>query len=175
MYLLAASLVGLSVGVVAWGLTSDVDAPLDTSDAAAPTGDRQADPRPSSGGLIAPGRDFSAHELGQLASTDLRRPLFDPPKPAPPPKADKPRSTPKRPMTVQLVGTIHKPSAPLAVLRIPRGGQALCAVGESVDDVGGKVTVKRIERFKVVVEYADETRELTIDPPGPPGLVLFNR
>lgn len=101
--------------------------------------------------------------LREVCSIELRRPLFDPPPPPPPPK-DQQRTVSSRPMTVRLVGMVYEPGHSMAVFQKPDGTRELCAEGESIDDAGGQVTVKKVEMEKVIVEYGGQSHEL-IPPP----------
>lgn len=93
--------------------------------------------------------------LQRVASLDLRRPLHDAPAAGGPSKV---------PMTVRLIGTVKETGHSMAMFQKKDGTIELCAEGESIDDTGGAVTVKRIDQETVTVEYADETVELVLAP-----------
>lgn len=102
-------------------------------------------------------------ELRQLTGANLRRPLFDP-TPTPP------VPTPQIPMTITLVGIVNEPGHSMALFRKGDSSTVLCAVGESVQDAGGPVTVVSVHNHKVTVRYAQQLRELELPPSStPPG------
>jgi len=95
-------------------------------------------------------------ELAQLAARDIRRPLSGPDAAS--------GASPSAALTVQLVGTMQEPGHSMALLKKGDGTFAVCAVGESVDDVGGPAVVTRIDPDRISVQYAGAIRELIIPP-----------
>lgn len=104
------------------------------------------------------GNTPSLQQLQVFASIDLRRPLKDPPpvKIAPPP------------MQARLLGTIYEPSNPdqsQALFRMADGVQRFYKAGQTFNEPGGAVVIKRVGDQIAWVEYRDEQRELTVSSP----------
>jgi hypothetical protein len=93
----------------------------------------------------------SLAQIEQLASLDLRRPLYDTPAAAAAP-AQRP------PLALKLAGTIVEPGHSRAVLVGPEGKVELKSVGQSV--AGAEVL--RIDPESVTVRYLDQEVQLTL-------------
>jgi hypothetical protein len=152
MLLLAVALVGLGgLAVLATGLMIPVSlAAENTSDSAG------AAPVPASTGadpqaLLA--------QLKSIAALDLRRPLGADGSAIPAEGAS---------LAVKLVGTISEGDHSMALLQKSDGSVKVCPAGQSIDDAGGRVTVLRIERNTVTVQFNAQSFELAMPPP-PPG------
>ena len=98
---------------------------------------------------------------------DLRRPLYDPVKPAPQPPAPPP---PPPPLNVRLVGTMveparepgGKPSAQ-ALISAGRSSMEIKQVGDKVGDAGREATIVAIDANSVTVLYHGKEQVLRIE------------
>ena len=173
MYGSAAVVTLIAAGVAGYGLTTS--ATLAPPAPAAPSTSDAAD-RPDLSNTERPASEDHANPLsrrllGELAAVAPRRPLYDPP-PPPPPREEVVQRSPTKPMTVKLIGTIIEAGNSMAVFTAQNGQIEVRKVGENVEDVGGDVRVTAIKPYKVTVEYAGASRELTVEPPAKNGLVL---
>jgi hypothetical protein len=165
IYLASGLIAAIGLAVAAWALATPVEIarPADASgDAPGPAPGRTGAAGPS---YRQPGEGdgISRDELARLCARDLRRPLFAPEPTVEQAEKPEPRPQPRRPMSAQLVGTIVEPGRSMAVFRMSDGSFELCGTGESIEDPGGEVKVRNIEPYEVTVNYASQTRTLTIE------------
>ncbi len=153
---LAAAAVGLAaVAVLAAGVAVPLETGPDEPDVPSSEGAGGAARDPAAEQAKAERARAKLAELQRVSGLDVRRPLQDAPVAG---------GASKVPMTVRLIGTVDEPGHSMAMFQKKDGTIALCAEGQSVDDAGGAVTVKRIDQQTVTVEYADETIELVLAP-----------
>jgi hypothetical protein len=125
-------------------------------------------PEQSGGGRIGEQARPDLAELDQLCAKDLRRPLTGESAAA----GGGPNSLLGAALTLQLVGTVYEPEHSMAMLRKGDGAVVVCALGESVDDVGGPAVVTQIEMDRISVRYQGAVRELRV-PSAPTGMEGF--
>jgi hypothetical protein len=89
----------------------------------------------------------------------LRRPLFDPPPPAPVvlPKA------PPKPIRAQLVATVIEGEDSTAMLRLASGRVAFSKVGDVIEGEEPKTEILKIEAGSVSVRRGNEETRLTVE------------
>ena len=159
IWLAAAVVASAGAATLVWGLALPVNIAVDGSTSHAET--------PGAGDLLAgAARNAPVHpmvsldELQRVCGLDLRRPLGEAPMAA----SGVTGGPAKSPMTLRLVGTVNEPGHSMAMFQKVDGSIELCALGQSIDDAGGTVTVTRIEEQKVVVQYGAQSLELVVPP-----------
>jgi len=106
----------------------------------------------------APSVDLA--RLKALAAVDLRRPLG----------ADAAILGAGAALPIKLVGTINEADHSMALLQRSDNSVRVCGVGQTLDGPGGRVTVMKIERDRVTVQFGGRSYELAMPPPARPGV-----
>ena len=142
-----------AVLVVAWGAVSPADCDRTETKAAAE--------QPSAKDVV-PNADNepSKESFAQLCEVQLRRPLYDPPPPAP-----EVRQLP--PLQVQLLGTIIEGENSMAILRSEQGKVDYRKQGDAIGPVDSPATVVEIQVDAVVLNRAEERITLRVNNDGP--------
>jgi hypothetical protein len=102
----------------------------------------------------------SKESFAQLCAVQLRRPLYDPPPPAP-----EVRQLP--PLQVQLLGTIIEGENSMAILRSEQGKVEYRKQGDAIGPVDSPATVVEIQGDAVVLNRAEERITLRVNNDGP--------
>jgi len=140
-----------AAGSLVWGLWLPAVVEAPSWAATAPTLARQAT-------AVSASRPALEH-FAAWWDRPLRPPLFDPPPvvetpPAPPPPP---------PLAVRLVGTILEPGRPVAILVNAAGKIEMKSIGQTAGDPAQPAEILEVHRERVVVRYAGERRELTLE------------
>lgn len=162
IWVLAAGLVACSTGLLAWGVAVPVRV-VPTAPAVAVSALADSDTQTDSARArrSAPSRP-SLDALQQLAGSNLREPLYDPPPPSAKPtnKREPPEPAPR--LTLRLVGTIQEAGHSMAMFQKSDGTIKLCAEGDHVKDGKNAVKVTRVAFRTVTVEHGGRSHELAL-------------
>lgn len=163
----AAALCLAGAAVIAWGVatTATVTPREQAIDAPAVAGRDQPTDSPNAPAGPANARERPSLEaLNRLASLKLRQPLFEQASTDQRQTATEEENDdePRRSLSLRLVGTIQEPGHSMALFRKSNGTFELCPQGQSIEDGSGQVTVTRVGRRTVTVQFAGRSRELTM-------------
>lgn len=151
--MLSAALCLSAAGVLAWGFAAP-QWPAVSDDSAAV---RRKPEGPGTDRV--PDRRLASSDFEGSWQRPLRRPLYDPPPPAPKPVKKKP--TP--PLRARLLATMIEPANSMAMLELSGGDVVFRKVGETIGKEDADATIAEIRPGTVLVRRGEEETRLQVE------------